>query len=59
MRGDAGHDLGAPFQIDRADLALFRFTDDPAGAVELLKKSMTEPVETRTPDIAHSTTTKR
>ena len=45
--------------IDRADLALFRFADDPAGALELLKAGMTEPVETKVPDIAHSKTSSR
>ena len=45
--------------IDRADLRLFRFADDPAGALELLRAGMTEPVETKVPDIAHSKTTKR
>jgi uncharacterized protein (TIGR00730 family) len=42
--------------IDRADLKLFRFADDPASALELLKTGMTEPVETKVPDIAHSKT---
>jgi uncharacterized protein (TIGR00730 family) len=42
--------------IDRADLALFRFADDPAAALDLLKAAMTEPMETRPPAIAHSKT---
>jgi uncharacterized protein (TIGR00730 family) len=42
--------------IDRADLALFRFADDPLEALDLLKRSMTEPLETRPPAIAHSKT---
>ena len=42
--------------IDRADLNLFRFADDPATALELLKTGMTEPVEAKVPDIAHSKT---
>jgi len=42
--------------IDRADLGLFRFADDPASALELLKAGMGEPVETKPPAIAHSKT---
>jgi uncharacterized protein (TIGR00730 family) len=42
--------------IDPADLSLFRFADDPASAMELLRTGMTEPVETETPAIAHSKT---
>jgi uncharacterized protein (TIGR00730 family) len=44
--------------IDRADLALFHFVDDPASALELLKAGMSPPVETEAPAIAHSTTSK-
>jgi uncharacterized protein (TIGR00730 family) len=40
--------------IDRADLDLFRFADDPATALGLLKAGMAEPVEGKVPDIAHS-----
>jgi uncharacterized protein (TIGR00730 family) len=42
--------------IDRADLALFRFADEPLEALNLLKAAMTEPVETTPPAIAHSKT---
>jgi len=42
--------------IDHADLSLFRFADDPASAMELLKAGMIPPVETKTPAIAHSCT---
>ncbi len=41
--------------IDRADLSLFRFADDPATAFTMLQEAITAPHETaRTPDIAHS-----
>jgi uncharacterized protein (TIGR00730 family) len=42
--------------IDRADLGLFRFADDPASALELLKAGLADPVETKPPAIAHSKT---
>ncbi len=42
--------------IDRADLALFRFADDPASALALLQSGIAPPVETETPAIAHSRT---
>ena len=40
--------------IERHDLALFRFADDPASAMALLKAGMAPPAETQTPAIAHS-----
>ena len=40
--------------IDRADLALFRFADEPQEALDLLKAAMTEPLEATPPAIAHS-----
>ena len=40
--------------IDRADLALFRFADDPAGALALLQAGIAAEVEEATPAIAHS-----
>ena len=42
--------------IDREDLALFRFADDPATALALLQAGMTPATETKTPAIAHSRT---
>ena len=42
--------------IDRADLSLFRFVDDPESALDLLKAGMSAPVETKPPAIAHSKT---
>jgi uncharacterized protein (TIGR00730 family) len=42
--------------IERHDLALFRFADDPASALALLQAGMAPPTETETPDIAHSRT---
>jgi uncharacterized protein (TIGR00730 family) len=43
--------------IDRADLALFRYADDPATALALLQAGMAPATETKTPAIAHSRTT--
>ena len=43
--------------IDRDDLELFRFVDDPAGALALLKSAIEAHMETDTPAIAHSRTT--
>ena len=42
--------------IDRADLALFRFADDPAAALDLLKEGICAPAAAIPPDIAHSKT---
>jgi uncharacterized protein (TIGR00730 family) len=42
--------------IERADLALFRFADDPAAALGLLQAGIEANVEDATPDIAHSHT---
>jgi uncharacterized protein (TIGR00730 family) len=42
--------------IDPGDLALFRFADDPASAMELLRAGMSPPVDTKKPAIAHSRT---
>lgn len=42
--------------IDRADLALFRFVDDPASALELMKAGMSMPMGTKIPSIARSCT---
>jgi uncharacterized protein (TIGR00730 family) len=42
--------------IDRADLSLFRFADDPATALRLLQAAMEPPVEVEAPAIAHSRT---
>jgi len=42
--------------IDRADLALFRFADDPATALALLQSVIPPVTETATPAIAHSRT---
>ena len=43
--------------IDRQDLALFRFADDPAAALALLQAGMAPAKETEAPAIAHSRTT--
>jgi uncharacterized protein (TIGR00730 family) len=40
--------------IDRADLSLFSYADDPATALSLLKKEMPAPSEEEAPDFAHS-----
>lgn len=40
--------------IDRADLSLFSFADDPATALSLLKKGVAVPEEEEAPDFAHS-----
>ena len=42
--------------IDRADLSLFRFADDPATALRLLQAAMEPPIEVEAPAIAHSRT---
>jgi hypothetical protein len=42
--------------IDRDDLALFRFADDPATALALLQTGIAAEVEEATPAIAHSRT---
>ena len=42
--------------IERQDLTLFRFADDPASALALLQSAMAPPTETETPAIAHSRT---
>ena len=42
--------------IDREDLALFRFADDPMAAMELLKSGIEAAREEATPAIAHSRT---
>ena len=42
--------------IDRADLSLFRFADDPATALALLQAAITPPAEVEPPAIAHSRT---
>jgi uncharacterized protein (TIGR00730 family) len=42
--------------IDRSDLALFRFADDPATALALVQAAMAPPTEAQTPAIAHSQT---
>jgi uncharacterized protein (TIGR00730 family) len=42
--------------IDRQDLALFRFADDPATALAQLQSGMAPTTETETPAIAHSRT---
>ena len=42
--------------IDRQDLSLFRFADDPATALALLQSGMEPATETETPAIAHSRT---
>ena len=43
--------------IERRDLALFRFADDPATALALIQSGMAPATETETPAIAHSRTT--
>jgi uncharacterized protein (TIGR00730 family) len=40
--------------IERADLSLFSFADDPAMALSLLKKEMKTPPAEEAPDFAHS-----
>ena len=40
--------------IERQDLALFRFADDPASAMAQLQSGMAPTTETETPAIAHS-----
>jgi uncharacterized protein (TIGR00730 family) len=42
--------------IERQDLELFRFADDPASAMAQLQSGMAPPTETETPAIAHSRT---
>jgi uncharacterized protein (TIGR00730 family) len=42
--------------IDRQDLSLFQFADDPATALRLLQAEMAPEPETETPAIAHSRT---
>jgi len=42
--------------IDRADLDLFRFADDPASALEILKTGIEAELKQSTPSIAHSRT---
>jgi len=42
--------------IDRKDLALFQFADDPAAALALLQSGMEPATDTETPAIAHSRT---
>jgi hypothetical protein len=42
--------------IDRADLALFRFADDPAAALALLQAEVAPQTERQIPAIAHSRT---
>ena len=42
--------------IDRQDLSLFRFADDPATALALLQSGMAPMTESETPAIAHSRT---
>jgi len=42
--------------IDREDLALFRYADDPASALSLLQAAMSPPRATELPAIAHSRT---
>jgi len=42
--------------IDRQDLTLFRFADDPLTALAQLQSTMTPATETETPAIAHSRT---
>lgn len=43
--------------IDREDLSLFQFADDPATALELLQTGIAAELEETTPAIAHSRTT--
>jgi predicted Rossmann-fold nucleotide-binding protein len=45
--------------IDREDLALFEFADDPATALGLLQAGITAELEATTPSIAHSRTPQR
>jgi uncharacterized protein (TIGR00730 family) len=45
--------------IDREDLALFQFADDPAAALGLLQAGIAAELEEATPAIAHSRTTHR
>jgi len=40
--------------IDREDLALFQFADNPAVALELLQSGITTELDTKTPSVAHS-----
>jgi uncharacterized protein (TIGR00730 family) len=40
--------------IDRADLSLFSFADDPAAALSLLQKEVATPPAEEAPDFAHS-----
>ena len=42
--------------IDREDLDLFRFADDPASALEILQTGIEEDLKQATPSIAHSRT---
>ena len=42
--------------IDREDLGLFRFADDPASALEILKTGIEEDLKRAMPSIAHSRT---
>ena len=42
--------------IDREDLGLFRFADDPASALEILKTGIETELRQATPSIAHSRT---
>ena len=44
--------------IDREDLALFKFADDPAAALALLQAGITAGLEEATPDLAHSRTSR-
>jgi len=45
--------------IDREDLALFQFADDPASALGILQAGIATELEEVTPAIAHSRTTHR
>jgi uncharacterized protein (TIGR00730 family) len=45
--------------IDPEDLRLFRFADDPASALEILKTGIEEDLKQATPSIAHSRTAER
>jgi uncharacterized protein (TIGR00730 family) len=45
--------------IDRADLALFQFADDPAAALEILQQGIAAELKEATPAIAHSRTSQR
>jgi len=42
--------------IDRKDLALFRFADDPADALAIVQSAVPPPEEVQVPSIAHSRT---